>query len=186
MRSNAIMRVMSTRGGLLVTSSDMPTIAEFAKTLGVSKTTVVNKIKDMGLSTVRDAKDGRGVQLLPAPTCSALADKLAKTKPAAEADEARLLALYQAQIEPLQTANASLQAQVGTLMEQVKAAELRANERVLAAQAQADALRAQVEQLEAANADLKRQLALAQALEGFHWPWERDRIKAKYLLPSGE
>lgn len=166
-------------------NESMPTIAEFAKTLGVSKSTVVNKLKELDLPTITDSNDKRGRQLLPAHTCSALADKLAKTKPTAEVDEKRLLELYQAQIEPLQTANASLQRQVESLMQQLSTSETSANERVKAAEAQIESLRAQVAQLEQSNADLKRDLALARALEGFHWPWERDRIKARYLLPSG-
>ena len=79
----------------------MPTIAEFARTLGVSKSNVVNKIKELELETVTKPGDRRRCQYLPEGTCSVLADKLAKTKPAVQADETRLLDLYQAQVEPL-------------------------------------------------------------------------------------
>lgn len=166
--------------------SEMPTIAEFAKTLGVSKSTVVNKIKDMNLDTVTDPSDKRGRQFLPKDTCHVLADKLAKTKPQAEADESRLLDLYQAQVEPLKAANASLEKQVTTLMKQLEATEDASTEVGRQAQARIDELKDQVERLERENSDLKAQLALSRALEGFHWPWQRDRIKAQYLLPSPE
>ena len=101
----------------------MPTIAEFARTLGVSKSNVVNKIKELDLETVTKPGDRRRCQYLPEGTCSVLADKLAKTKPAVQADETRLLDLYQAQVEPLKSANASLQRQVQLLMDQLAAAE---------------------------------------------------------------
>lgn len=162
----------------------MPTIAEFAKTLGVSKSTVVNKIKELELTTVTDPGDKRGRQLLPQRTCSVLADKLAKTKPQVEADESKLLDLYQAQVEPLKAANASLEKQVETLLKQLEVTDAAAIEVQTQAQARIDELKAQVERLEAENADLKNQLALSRALEGFHWPWDRDRIKARYLLPE--
>lgn len=165
---------------------EMPTIAEFAKTLGVSKSTVVNKIKAMNLKTVEDYKDGRGRQLLPQSTCSILADKLAKTKPQTSADEGKLLELYQAQIEPLKSANASLERQVDALLKQIETVNSAATETNDWAQQTIDELKAQVELLKHENADLKAQLALSRALEGFHWPWDRDRIRAQYLLPAGE
>lgn len=34
------------------------------------------------------------------------------------------------------------------------------------------------------NAQLRDDLALSRRLEGFHWPWTRDRIKAQHLLPK--
>lgn len=36
------------------------------------------------------------------------------------------------------------------------------------------------------NRDLKSQLSLSRALEGFHFPWTRDRIKSRYLLPGSD
>lgn len=164
----------------------MPTIAEFARTLGVSKSNVVNKIKELDLETVTKLGDKRRCQYLPERTCSVLADRLAKTKPAAQADETRLLDLYQAQVEPLKSANASLQKQVQLLMDQLAAAEGAATESARQSQARIDDLKAQAERLEAENRDLKSQLALSRALEGFHFPWTRDRIKARYLLPGSD
>jgi len=168
----------------------MPTIAEFARTLGVSKSNVVNKIKELELETVTKPGDRRRCQYLPERTCSVLADRLAKTKPAVQADETRLLDLYQAQVEPLKSANASLQRQVQLLMDQLAAAEKAGAEtaRQTARQSQThiDDLKAQVERLEAENRDLKSQLSLSRALEGFHFPWTRDRIKARYLLPGSD
>lgn len=164
----------------------MPTIAEFAKTLGVSKSTVVNKIKELDLRTVVDPTDKRRSQRLPKETCSVLADKLAKTKPQVEADETKLLDLYQAQIEPLKSANASLERQVEALIKQIEVANAAATDTNDWAQKTIDELKAQVELLKRENADLKAQLALSRALEGFHWPWDRDKIRAQYLLPAGE
>ena len=53
-------------------------------------------------------------------------------------------------------------------------------------QAHIDDLKVQVERLEAENRDLKSQLSLSRALEGFHFPWTRDRIRARYLLPGSD
>lgn len=53
-------------------------------------------------------------------------------------------------------------------------------------QAHIDDLKAQAERLEAENRDLKSQLSLSRALEGFHFPWTRDRIKTRYLLPGSD
>ena len=129
----------------------MPTIAEFARTLGVSKSNVVNKIKELELETVTKPGDKRRCQYLPERTCSALADKLAKL-----------------------------------LMDQLAAAEGAAAETARQSQAHIDDLKAQAERLEAENRDLKSQLSLSRALEGFHFPWTRDRIKARYLLPGSD
>ena len=150
----------------------MPTIAEFAKTLGVSKSTVVNKIKELDLRTVIDPTDKRRCQRLPKETCSVLADKLAKTKPQVEADDTKLLDLYQAQIEPLKSANASLERQVEALIKQVEVANAAAVETNDWAQRTIDELKAQVDILKRENAQLRNDLAMARALEGFHWPWE--------------
>lgn len=163
---------------------NMPTIAEFARTLGVSKSNVVNKIKELDLETVTKPGDRRRCQYLPERTCSALADRLAKTRPAAEADETRLLDLYRAQVEPLKSANASLQKQVDSLMDQLETAHDAAAEAARQSQARTDELQAQIDRLEAESRDLKSQLAMSRALEGFHFPWTRDRIKARYLLPD--
>ena len=164
----------------------MPTIAEFAATLGVSKSTVVNKLKEMDLPTIADPKDKRGRRLLPAATCSALADKLAKAKPAPQVDDDRLFELFAAQVEPLKAANASLRAQVDALLRQVEQLEKAAAEQARAADERASDLRAQIARLEAEKAELRREADMARALEGFHWPWTRDRIRARYLLPEGE
>lgn len=41
-----------------------------------------------------------------------------------------------------------------------------------------------IEDLKRENAQLRDDLALSRRLEGFHWPWTRDRIKAQHLLPK--
>lgn len=166
-------------------NSNMPTIAEFAATVGVSKSTVVNKLKEMDLPTVADPTDKRGRRLLPAATCSALADKLAKAKPAPQVDDDRLFELFAAQVEPLKAANASLRAQVDVLLRQIEQLEKAAAEQARAAEERASDLREQIARLEAEKAELRRQADMARALEGFHWPWQKDRIRARYLLPDG-
>ena len=129
--------------------------------------------------------DKRRCQYLPERTCSALADKLAKTKPAVQADETRLLDLYQAQVEPLKSANASLQKQVQLLMDQLAAAEKAGAETARQSQAHIDDLKVQVERLEAENRDLKSQLSSAVPSRA-SISLTRDRIRARYLLPGSD
>ena len=86
----------------------------------------------------------------------------------------------------MKSANASLQKQVQLLMDQLAAAEKTAAETARQSQARIDDLKAQAERLEAENRDLKSQLALSRALEGFHFPWTRDRIKSRYLLSGSD
>ena len=45
-------------------------------------------------------------------------------------------------------------------------------------------LEQRIEDLKRENAQLREDLALSRRLEGFHWPWTRDRIKAQHLLPK--
>lgn len=164
----------------------MPTIAEFARTLGVSKSTVVNHLKTLQLDTVTDPTDKRGRRLLPQRTCAVLADRLSETaQKAAKTDSPSPTAvdLARLQNEALRAANDSLERQVETLIRQLDAAESSATEVGRQAQARIDELKSQVERLERENRDLKSQLAMSRALEGFHWPWTRDKIKAQYLLP---
>ena len=45
-------------------------------------------------------------------------------------------------------------------------------------------LEQRIEDLKRENVQLREDLALSRRLEGFHWPWTRDRIKAQHLLPK--
>lgn len=58
-----------------------------------------------------------------------------------------------------------------------------ANRDAAAVEAMAQAER-RIEDLKRENAQLREDLALSRRLEGFHWPWTRDRIKAQHLLPK--
>lgn len=162
----------------------MPSITEYADTLGVSRSSVQKKIKELGLRTIKDGRDGRGKAYLPAETCSILADKLGKKNLPKEVDTDELMDLYKAQVEPLKAANTSLQAQVDGLIRQLEVANAAALETGEWAQKAIDEQKAQVEALQRENDQLRRDLQLSRALEGFHWPWQRDRIKAQYLLPA--
>lgn len=155
-------------------AATLTTIAEVAKACGVSKSTAARRLKELDLATVSDPSDRRGRQLLPPATASALAAALMPSDGAApEAD----CGLLEAQVEPYRDQIAALEREVERLTNQI------ANRDAAAVEAVAQAEQ-RIEDLKRENAQLREDLALSRRLEGFHWPWTRDRIKAQHLLPK--
>lgn len=85
--------------------------------------------------------------------------------------------LLEAQVEPYRDQIAALEREVERLTDQI------ANRDAAAVEAMAQAEQ-RIEDLKRENAQLREDLALSRRLEGFHWPWTRDRIKAQHLLPK--
>lgn len=85
--------------------------------------------------------------------------------------------LLEAQVEPYRDQIAALEREVERLTDQI------ANRDAAAVEAIAQAEQ-RIEDLKRENAQLREDLALSRRLEGFHWPWTRDRIKAQHLLPK--
>ena len=144
-------------------AATLTTIAEVAKACGVSKSTAARRLKELDLATVSDPSDRRGRQLLPPATASALAAALMPTDGPAPEDPEAARGLLEAQAEPYRDQIAKRDA---AAVEAVAQAERR------------------IEDLKRENAQLREDLALSRRLEGFHWPWTRDRIKAQHLLPK--
>ncbi|MEE1312117.1 MAG: hypothetical protein U0K21_09495 [Collinsella sp.] len=144
-------------------AATLTTIAEVAKACGVSKSTAARRLKELDLDTVSDPSDRRGRQLLPPATASALAAALMPTDGSAPEDPEAARDLLEREVERLtdQIANRDASA-----VEAIAQAEQR------------------IEDLKRENAQLREDLALSRRLEGFHWPWTRDRIKAQHLLPK--
>ena len=155
-------------------AATLTTIAEVAKACGVSKSTAARRLKELDLATVSDPSDRRGRQLLPPATASALAAALMPTDGSAP-EAAR--GLLEAQVEPYRDQIAALEREVERLTDQI------ANRDAAAVEAIAQAEQ-RIEDLKRENAQLREDLALSRRLEGFHWPWTRDRIKAQHLLPK--
>ena len=135
-------------------AATLTTIAEVAKACGVSKSTAARRLKELDLATVSDPSDRRGRQLLPPATASALAA-----------------------VDPYRDQIAALEREVERLTDQIANRDADAVEAIAQAEQR-------IEDLKRENAQLRDDLALSRRLEGFHWPWTRDRIKAQHLLPK--
>ena len=158
-------------------AATLTTIAEVAKACGVSKSTAARRLKELDLATVSDPSDRRGRQLLPPATASALAAALMPSDGPAPEDPEAARGLLEAQVEPYRDQIAALEREVERLTDQI------AKRDAAEAEAVAQAER-RIEDLKRENAQLREDLALSRRLEGFHFPWVRDRIKAQHLLPK--
>ena len=85
--------------------------------------------------------------------------------------------LLEAQVEPYRDQIAALEREVERLTDQIANRDADAVEAIAQAEQR-------IEDLKRENAQLRDDLALSRRLEGFHWPWTRDRIKAQHLLPK--
>ena len=158
-------------------AATLTTIAEVAKACGVSKSTAARRLKELDLATVSDPSDRRGRQLLPPATASALAAALLPSDGPAPEDPEAVRGLLEAQAEPYRDQIAALEREVERLTDQIAKRDAAAVEAVAQAERR-------IEDLKRENAQLREDLALSRRLEGFHWPWTRDRIKAQHLLPK--
>lgn len=157
-------------------AATLTTIAEVAKACGVSKSTAARRLKELDLATVSDPSDRRGRQLLPPATASALAAALLPLDLAPEDPDAAR-DLLEAQVESYRDQIAALEREVERLTDQIAKRDAASVEAVAQAEQR-------IEDLKRENAQLREDLALSRRLEGFHWPWTRDRIKAQHLLPK--
>lgn len=155
----------------------LSTIADVAKACGVSKSTAARRLKELDLPTVTDLSDGRGRQLLPPETASALASALAPSTAMSDESETLDRSVFEAEIESYRKQIASLERQNEQLADQIEKRDAAAVEAIAAA----DRL---IDELKHENERLREDLALSRRLEGFHWPWTRDKIKAQHLLPT--
>lgn len=155
----------------------LSTIADVAKACGVSKSTAARRLKELELTTVPDPSDRRGRQLLPPATASALAAALMPSNGEPPEDTEAVRDLYAAQIEPYRDQIAALERENERLADQIAKRDEAAVEVIAQAEQR-------IAELKRENAQLREDLALSRRLEGFHWPWVRDRIKAQHLLPK--
>lgn len=157
----------------------LSTIADVAKACGVSKSTAARRLKELNLPTVTDLADGRGRQLLPPETASALAAALAPSAAAADENDSVVLAqdIFEAKTESYRKQIAILERDIELLTDQLEKRDAAAVEAIAHAEQR-------IEDLKRQNAQLREDLALSRRLEGFHWPWTRDKIKAQHLLPT--
>lgn len=161
------------------------TIKEIAAACGVSKATAARKAAELGIEGAPKAGDGRGTRVLTAKEASTLAAALTAGRGSrvADADPVTVAELAAAQVEPLKAAMAALERENERLQGRLTEQAEQSAQALAAARAEADEARRRAEAMADEVARLREELALARALEGFHWPWERRRILAG-LLPS--
>ena len=160
----------------------MTTYRELAAATGRSKPTIIAACNDIDPAWEHREKHGNRVEV-DAWLASAVAARLGSARTAASATTAAadvpanvLEAIregYEARLEERAARIQDLQEQIGRLEREV--AEARADAR--------DA-RAELERERVAGERRERELALARALEGWHWPWQRRQILARYALPA--
>ena len=150
------------------------TIDDIAKQTGVSKETVRNQLKEMGLYNDLAVKDNRGTRTLTPEQASAVSHALVKAYPAglkaiqSEAERAERENLSARMIEVMQQ---TIDNQQGIIDNQKETIE---------------SLTRSLEQARADNAEAARKVERLQAavaeLSACHW-WEKKSVVAKYALP---
>lgn len=96
-----------------------------------------------------------------------------------------LLELYREQVRTLREANSILKSQLEQSNQTIELLRTNYESTILILTNQVDRLHEQIATIQREKEHLRDDLAMSRALEGFHFPWQRDRIKSRYLLPSG-
>jgi len=101
-----------------------------------------------------------------------------------ESDREELIRMYREQIRSLGTTNEVLRNQINQLNVVIEVMRNEHETTIALLSDQIDRLNLQLETMQAEKEKLRDELAMSRALEGFHFPWQRDRIVSRYLLPS--
>lgn len=96
-----------------------------------------------------------------------------------------LLELYREQVRTLREANSILKSQLEQSNQTIEMLRTNYESTIMILTNQVDRLHEQIATIQREKEHLRDDLAMSRALEGFHFPWQRDRIKSRYLLPSG-
>lgn len=181
------------------------TIKQVADECGVSKSTAVRKFKELGLSA--SIKDGKGTVFLGPESASQLAHALTigrkfepevqvetlnpleslpvitPTEPVSNVND-ELIASYRDQIKTLKAMNDSLQQQIDQLTTTIESMRNDRESTIAILNDQIDRLDTQIATIQSEKEHLRDELAMSRALEGFHFPWQRERIMTRFLLPA--
>jgi archaellum component FlaC len=94
-----------------------------------------------------------------------------------------LIEAYRDQIRTLKETNATLRSQVAQLSQTSDGIRSNYEATITVLTSQVERLNEQIVALQREKDLMRRDLAMSRALEGFHFPWQRDQIMAQYLLP---
>lgn len=192
------------------------TIKQVADECGVSKSTAVRKFKELNLPVITRGGKGTvylGPEAASAlahalvkgraPEVSAeraseiidIADLVSNDpEPAAEATDAviessardAILEMYRDQIRSLSRTNDLFRDQINQLNNVIEAMRTQNEATIALLTDQIDRLNVQIASIQKEKDQLRDELSMSRALEGFHFPWQRDRIVSHYLLPASK
>ena len=92
--------------------------------------------------------------------------------------------LYREQIKALSRTNKLLREQLGQLNALIEMMQSQHESTIAVLSDQINHLNAQLAKAQREKDTMRDELAMSRALEGFHFPWQRDRIVSRYLLPA--
>lgn len=92
--------------------------------------------------------------------------------------------MYREQIKSLNQTNELLRNQIEQLNTVIEMMKSQHDSTIAVFSDQINHLNAQLEETRKEKERLREELAMSRALEGFHFPWQRDRIVSRYLLPQ--
>ena len=91
--------------------------------------------------------------------------------------------MYKEQIRSLSRTNDLLREQINQLNTIIEVMRSQHESTVAVLSDQIDHLNTQLAIMQKEKDQIRDDLAMSRALEGFHFPWQRDRIVSRYLLP---
>lgn len=170
----------------------MPTYDSMAQELGVTKQTVRNwalRLDPEG----RHVDRSKDVHVIDADLASMIAHKVASRRRPAAVPSETIAAVIEATDGERDATKAHFD-EIIRLKDEGHALMLKAKddqiadlkERLVELGRQLEREQHLLEQERRAHEETRRRLALAQALEGFKWPWQRREIMTRYALPSGD
>lgn len=95
-----------------------------------------------------------------------------------------MVEMYREQIRSLTRTNDLLRDQIDQLNIVLELMKTQHDSTIAVLSDQIDHLNAQMAALQKEKDKMRDELAMSRALEGFHFPWQRDRILSRYLLPA--
>ncbi|MBQ9007271.1 MAG: hypothetical protein IJ092_13015, partial [Atopobiaceae bacterium] len=192
------------------------TIKQVADECGVSKSTAVRKFKELNLPVITRGGKGtvylgpesasalahalvkgrapevsaeRASEIIDiADTISTEANAIPDATDAVIDSVARdaILEMYRDQIRSLSRTNDLFRDQINQLNNVIEAMRSQNEATIALLTDQIDRLNEQVASIQKEKDHLRDELSMSRALEGFHFPWQRDRIMSHYLLPASK